>query len=255
MGDYGIFLGTGTSQGVPVINCPCEVCNSLDFRNKRLRTSFFTSIGGVNIVVDPGPDFRQQMLRNNIGRIDGIIVTHEHKDHTGGLDDIRAYNFFQHEAITVYGFSRTLESLRREYAYIFADKKYPGLPQIILEPTDGDSFSIKGVEFQLIRVMHAQLEVLAFRVGDFTYITDANLISDENHRKIHKTKFLVLNALQHEPHISHFTLQEALREIERIEPEKAFLTHISHKLGLHSDVNATLPAYVRVAYDGQKLAF
>lgn len=255
MADYGLFLGTGTSQGVPVINCRCNVCTSLDFRNKRLRTSFFLHIGGISVIVDPGPDFRQQMLRNSISKIDGVIVTHEHKDHTGGLDDIRAYNFAQNEAIRVYGFSRTLDNLRREYQYIFSDRKYPGLPQIILEPTDGDRFNIKGLEFQVVRVMHARLEVLAFRVGPFTYITDANFISDQNLGLIKNTKVLVLNALQNDPHISHFTLQEALIEIKKITPKVAYLTHISHKLGLHAEVSSGLPAGVYLAYDGQKVLF
>lgn len=247
------FLGTGTSQGVPVIACNCEVCRSLDFRDKRLRVSVHVQVGGRSFVIDTGPDFRQQMLRERIECLDAVIFTHEHKDHTAGLDDVRAYNFKQQRNMPVYGRTSVLGQIQREFAYAFSEKKYPGIPLIHLHTIDQDPFEIEGVKFVPIQVMHHKLPVLGYRVGDFTYITDANYIADAELDKVRGSEVVVLNALQKTPHLSHYTLDEALRVLEQINAPMAYLTHISHKMGLHAAVEADLPPNVRLAYDGLRL--
>lgn len=247
------FLGTGTSQGVPVIACECEVCMSTDGRDKRLRTSVHIEVDGKSFVIDSGPDFRQQMLRENIKHLDGLIFTHAHKDHTAGMDDVRAYNFKQRSKIDVYATLDTQKVLKNEFAYIFSDFKYPGIPEIDLITIDDNPFEAHGVKFIPIEVLHYRMPVLGFRVGDFTYITDANYIAEEERIKARNSKVLVLNALRREQHISHFTLKEALEVIEDLNPERAYLTHISHQLGKHEDVTKELPPNVHLAYDGLKL--
>jgi phosphoribosyl 1,2-cyclic phosphate phosphodiesterase len=247
------FLGTGTSQGVPVIGCRCEVCQSLDFRNKRLRTSIHVEINGKSFVVDTGPDFRQQMLRENVQRLDAVLFTHAHRDHTAGLDDVRAYNFMQNSDMPVYGRQEVLEQLKMEFAYAFAKDAYPGLPRITLNQIDDRPFEIDGVRIVPLPVMHLHLPVLGFRFGNFSYITDANIIPEETLDRLKGTEVLVLNALQIEPHVSHFNLEGALRMVERIQPAKTYLIHISHKLGLHSQVEKKLPSGVHLAYDGLQL--
>ena len=247
------FLGTGTSQGVPVIGCSCEVCRSVDYRDKRLRVSVHLQVDGKSIIIDSGPDFRQQVLRERIKKLDALVFTHEHKDHTAGLDDIRAYNFSQNKDIPVFGEQRVLDQLQREFAYIFADYKYPGIPRVELNPIQNEPFEVEGVPFTPIRVLHYKLPVFGFRVGDFTYITDANHISHEEKEKIKGSKVVVLNALRHEPHISHFSLQEAVNLLEELQPEQAYLTHISHLLGQHREVEPQLPDFIRLAYDGLQL--
>ncbi len=244
------FLGTGTSQGVPVIGCRCEVCQSLDFRNKRLRTSIRVEISGQSFVVDTGPDFRQQMLRENVQRLDAVIFTHAHRDHTAGLDDVRAYNFMQNSDMPVYGRQEVLDQLKMEFAYAFAKDAYPGLPRITLNQIDERPFELNGVPITPLPVLHLRLPVLGFRFGNFSYITDANIIPDETLGRLKGTEVLVLNALQIESHVSHFNLSEALAMIDRIKPAKAYLTHISHKLGLHGAVEKKLPENVSLAYDG-----
>lgn len=247
------FLGTGTSQGVPVIGCRCEVCQSLDFRNKRLRTSIHVEISGQSFVVDTGPDFRQQMLRENVEHLDAVIFTHAHRDHTAGLDDVRAYNFMQNSDMPVYGRQEVLEQLKMEFAYAFAKDAYPGLPRITLNKIDERPFEVNGVLVTPLPVMHLHLPVLGFRFGNFSYITDANVIPEETLTRLKGTEVLVLNALQIEHHVSHFNLDEALKMIDRIGPTKAYLTHISHKLGLHSAVEKKLPDNVSLAYDGLQI--
>ncbi|MDX5482028.1 MAG: MBL fold metallo-hydrolase [Hymenobacteraceae bacterium] len=244
------FLGTGTSQGVPVIGCSCEVCRSVDYRDKRLRVSVHLQVNGKSIIIDSGPDFRQQVLRERITSLDALVFTHEHKDHTAGLDDIRAYNFSQHKDIPLYGEQRVLEQLKREFAYSFADFKYPGIPQVELHYIDEEPFEVEGVLFTPIRVKHYRLPVLGYRIGDFTYITDANYISEEEKEKVKGSRVIVLNALRKEPHISHFSLEEAIGLLEELQPEQAYLTHISHLLGQHRDVEPHLPDFIRLAYDG-----
>lgn len=244
------FLGTGTSQGVPVIACECRVCQSLDFRDKRFRTSVYIEIQGKSFVIDCGPDFRQQMLSNDIKHLDAVIFTHEHKDHTAGLDDVRSFNFKQKKDMPVYAHPRVLKQLKQEFAYAFSPTKYPGVPRFQLHDIDLKPFEVEGIQFNPIQVYHYQLPVFGFRVEDFCYITDANQIPEGEMEKIMNSKILVINALQKEEHISHFNLEEALQIIEEVKPEKAFLTHISHKMGRHSDVQDLLPENVEIAFDG-----
>jgi len=248
-----IFLGTGTSQGVPVIGCKCEVCSSLNFKDNRLRSSIFVEYNGIHIVIDTGPDFRQQMLRERIDKLDTVLFTHAHKDHTAGLDDIRSYNFRQRKDMPVYGEESVLDQLKQEFSYIFAETKYPGVPRVQLFPIENEPFEIDGNTIQPIRVLHHKLPVLGFRFGDFTYITDANFIDPNEQEKIKGSKIIVLNALQKEDHISHFTLQEAVDMMQGFNPEKGYLTHISHKMGLHSEVSKELPENVEIAWDGLRL--
>ena len=249
------FLGTGTSQGVPVIGCACAVCSSLDYRDKRLRVSVHLQVQGKSIIIDSGPDFRQQALRERVHHLDALVFTHEHKDHTGGLDDIRAYNFRQQQDVPVHAEPRVLDQLRREYAYIFSEHKYPGIPQVQLHPilSDTAAFSVAGVEFLPIRALHYKLPVLGFRVGGFTYVTDANHLSPEALERMRGSDIIVLNALRHEKHISHFTLREAVAILEDLAPRQAYLTHISHQLGRHRDIEADLPSFIRLAYDGLRV--
>ncbi|MFC6998143.1 MBL fold metallo-hydrolase [Rufibacter roseus] len=244
------FLGTGTSQGVPVIGCECEVCRSLDFRDKRLRVSVHLEVNGKSFVIDSGPDFRQQMLRERIKRVDALLFTHEHKDHTAGMDDIRAFNFMQHTDMPLYADPRVLRQLQQEFSYIFSNATYPGVPRVQLCPIVNKPFEVEGILVTPIMVMHHKLPVFGFRIGDFTYITDANHISEEERRKIRGSKVVVVNALRKEPHISHFSLSEAMELIEDLAPEQAYFTHISHLLGLHREVEQELPDHIRLAYDG-----
>lgn len=244
------FLGTGTSQGVPVIGCKCPVCTSIDFRDKRLRTSIAVEVDGLHLVIDTGPDFRQQMLAYELPKLDAILFTHEHKDHVAGLDDVRAFNHLQHKAMPVYGSKAVLAHLKTEFAYIFAEKKYPGIPQISIYEFDNEPFVIQGVEIIPIQVMHNKMPVKGFRIKDFTYITDANYIPPQEKDKVKGSKVLVLNGLQHEPHISHFTLAQAIEQINELQTPCNYITHISHKLGRHRDVSRNLPEHVKLAFDG-----
>lgn len=247
------FLGTGTSQGVPVIACHCAICTSSDVRDKRLRTSILLSTDATQIVIDSGPDFRQQMLREKVERLDAVLFTHEHKDHIAGLDDVRAYNYIQNKKMDVFCTARVEQALKREFAYCFSDYKYPGIPQLALHRIDLEPFEIGDIAFTPIEVIHLELPVLGFRIGDFTYITDANYISSDQKEKIRGSKKLVINALRKESHPSHFTLDEALALIEELEIEEAYLTHISHQLGSHKEISALLPSHVQLAYDGLTL--
>lgn len=247
------FLGTGTSQGVPVIGCTCAVCRSLDYRDKRLRSSIHIDVNGQSLVIDTGPDFRQQMLRENINRLDAVILTHAHRDHTAGLDDVRAYNFLQHQAMPVYGTTETLRQIREDFAYIFNPDGYPGLPKLDLRTISENEFTINDTILTPLPVLHLRLPVLGFRIGNFSYITDANVIPDETYEKLRDTKVLVLNALQKEEHVSHFNLKEAIEVVKKINPEKAYFTHISHKMGLHGAVSKELPENISLAADGLQI--
>jgi phosphoribosyl 1,2-cyclic phosphate phosphodiesterase len=245
------FLGTGTSQGVPLIACACKVCNSSDPLDKRLRTSVKIEVGDTTIVIDSGPDFRQQMLRSQTKKLDALIFTHEHKDHIAGMDDIRAFNYVHKLPVDVYASEQVQVALRREYQYIFADFKYPGIPEInLFTIANNQPFKVNEIDVTPIEVLHYKLPVLGFRIGDFTYITDANAISDAEKEKIKGSKVLVLNALRHEKHISHFTLSEAIELVKELDVPEAYFTHISHQLGLHHEVDASLPDGMHLAYDG-----
>ena len=244
------FLGTGTSQGVPVIACNCEVCTSPDPRDKRLRSSIMIEDDGKVIVIDSGPDFRYQMLRAKVKHLDAIVFTHEHKDHIAGMDDIRAFNYRQEAAIDIYATTRVQEALKREFAYVFAEMKYPGIPEVALNTIDLKPFNIGNILFRPVEVMHYKLPVLGFRIGDFTYITDAKTIAEPEKQKIKGTKTLVINALQIEKHISHFTFVEAIAFAKEIGAEKTYFTHISHRLGRHQSILGLLPKNITLAYDG-----
>lgn len=250
------FLGTGTSQGVPFIGCDCAVCTSPDPCDKRLRCAVWIQADDVSIVIDAGPDFRYQMLRAGVRKLDAILFTHSHKDHVAGLDDVRAYNFWQNKAMDIYATADTQELLRREFAYVFDNKTYPGIPQLALHTITADkAFEVAGITIMPIRVMHYKLEVLGFRIGPFTYITDANFISPEERDKCRGSKALVLNALRHETHISHFTLAEAIEVARDIDAEQTYFTHVSHQLGLQLELETHLPPGMHMAYDGLRLHF
>ena len=248
------FLGTGTSGGVPMIACTCPVCLSTDAKDKRLRSSVMIEADGKTLIVDTGPDFRQQMLRESVMRVDGIIYTHSHKDHTGGLDDIRAYNYVLKRDMPLYLDAFTEQEIREQYAYIFSPNPYPGIPRVQMHRISGDApFVAEGILVIPIKALHHQMPVLGFRFGHITYITDANYIAPEEIEKIKGTRILILNALRREQHISHFTLQQAIELIQEIKPERAYLTHISHQLGTYHDVSQELPEGIFLAYDGLKV--
>jgi phosphoribosyl 1,2-cyclic phosphate phosphodiesterase len=247
------FLGTGTSQGVPVIACECEVCTSANPYDNRLRTSVLIEAEDKTIVIDSGPDFRYQMLRAGVKHLDAIVFTHEHKDHIAGMDDIRAFNYRQNAPIDVYADFRVQRALIREFPYIFDGNGYPGVPQVTVHPIGLNPFSIGSVTFTPVEVLHYLLPVMGFRVNDFTYITDAKTISEAEKQKIRGSKILVINALQKQTHISHFTLAEAVAFSQEIGAEQTYLTHISHRLGKHEDITKELPPNIHLAYDGLKL--
>ncbi len=244
------FLGTGTSQGIPVLGCTCAVCKSDDVRDNRLRSSVLVSVNGVRIVIDTGPDFRQQMLRSGNVDCDAVLFTHEHMDHVAGLDDIRAVNFLQRKNMPLYGAVGVEEALHRIYHYAFSANPYPGAPIIQFHLIGDEPFLIEDVRVIPIRVKHGRMPVYGFRFGDLTYITDAKLIEEEEREKIRGSKIVVVNALRIKEHHSHMNLEQALEFIEDVKPERAYFTHISHLLGNHAAVEQDLPDNIRLAYDG-----
>ena len=249
------FLGTGTSSGVPMIACPCEVCSSDNTKDKRLRSSILVRSKTTTLVVDTTPDFRYQMLRENVRELDAVVFTHPHKDHIAGLDDVRAYNYFSKKPMQVFANLLTQEGLRREFAYVFADKIYPGIPKIDLHTIDAEPFMVGDIPIIPVHVMHLKMPVLGFRFGDFTYITDANYINEVEMQKIIGSKVLVLNALRLEKHISHYTLSEVTELAEDLRIPQTYCTHISHQMGKHAEVNKSLPPSVQLAHDGLILEF
>ncbi|MFA6949204.1 MAG: MBL fold metallo-hydrolase [Lentimicrobiaceae bacterium] len=243
------FLGTGTSIGVPVIACNCPVCKSKDARDKRFRTSAMIRVNGRNIVIDCGPDFRFQMLKQNVDDIDAVIFTHEHRDHIAGLDDVRAFNYVLNKSIPIYGTHRVMEAIHTEFPYIFEENRFFGAPQLTIHEIDHTPFSIGDAEFIPIMVMHNKLSILGYRINDLTYITDASYVAPEEIAKLKGTKVLVINALRNSKHVSHFSLSEAIAFIQQVQPERAYITHISHFLGLYDEVEQKLPHGIHLAYD------
>ena len=248
------FLGTGTSSGVPMIGCHCEVCCSQDSKDNRLRSSILVSSNTTSFVIDTTPDFRYQMLRSKTERLDAIVFTHPHKDHIAGLDDIRAFNHFSRNPIDIYAGANTEEAIRRDFYYAFTETRYPGVPDLNIVGIDRDPFMVGDIKVQPIQVMHHKMAVLGFRMGDFTYITDANYIEPQEQEKIKGSKVLVINALRKQKHLSHFTLSEAIELANALEIPRVYLTHISHQLGTHTAVSHELPANISLAYDGLQIS-
>lgn len=249
------FLGTGTSSGVPMIGCDCEVCTSTDKKDNRLRSSILVQSATTTLVVDTGPDFRYQMLRQKVKHLDAVIFTHPHKDHLAGLDDVRAYNFFTKKHIDIYADSLTEEAVRRDFYYAFTDTKYPGIPELNLNTISTEPFLVGDIPVIPISVWHMKMPVLGFRFGKFTYITDANRIEEAEREKIRGSEVLVLNALRKQKHISHFTLEEAIEVVQELKIPTGYFTHMSHQIGLHAAIEAELPENIHLSYDGLLLDF
>jgi phosphoribosyl 1,2-cyclic phosphate phosphodiesterase len=247
------FLGTGTSQGIPLVACNCEVCTSQNEKDKRLRTSILVETAKTRLVIDSGPDFRQQLLREKIKKLDAVVFTHEHKDHIAGLDEVRAFNFINKVVMPVYATERVQKALHREFAYIFSEEKYPGIPEIEIFSFEDEPFSVGDIFMEPINVMHYKLPVKGFKINKFAYITDANLIPDEEKKKLENLDVLVLNALRREPHVSHFTFEEAIQLVKELNPKKAYFVHMAHQLGLHDEVSKELPENIELAFDGLQL--
>lgn len=242
-----IALGTGTSLGVPLLGCRCDACTSTDTRDKRLRSSVYIIVNGLKILVDVGPDLRQQFLKNDLNQVDCVLFTHEHNDHVAGIDDLRAINFIQKKEIPLYGEQRVLDSLKSRYHYAFTN--YPGAPQISLNPITTEAFEIDSVKITPIRIQHGNLPILGFRINDFAYITDASHISESEIAKLQHLDTLIINALRFETHFSHFNLKSALETIQSINPRRAFLTHISHNMGQTSKWEPLLPDQIKPLND------
>ena len=249
------FLGTGTSQGVPMIGCSCEVCKSTDPRDNRLRASAFVEYEGLRILIDAGPDFRQQLLREGIGSVDAILLTHNHKDHTGGLDDIRAFNYFDKKATDIYCEKYVEDSLRQEYSYAFAEIKYPGAPEWNVHNIDENPFRINGVEIIPVRGKHYKLPVLGYRFGNVAYCTDMNHIADEEFEKLKGLEHFIINCVRRGRHISHFSLEGALEVAKRVGARHTWLTHLSHQLPKYEELLKELPDGVEPAFDGLQIRF
>ncbi len=244
------FLGTGTSSGVPLIGCDCAVCTSADPKDNRLRSSILVQSATTTLVVDTGPDFRYQMLREKVKKLDAVVFTHPHRDHMAGLDDVRAYNFFQKKHIDIYADSLMESAIRRDFYYAFADTRYPGIPELNLISISDEPFIVGDIPVTPVKVWHMKMPVLGFRFGSFTYITDANRIEEQEKDKIRGAEVLVLNALRKQQHISHFTLGEAVELAQELRVPQVYFTHMSHQVGLHADIEAELPDNIHLAWDG-----
>jgi phosphoribosyl 1,2-cyclic phosphate phosphodiesterase len=247
------FLGTGTSQGVPIIGCKCAVCKSSNRKDKRLRSSVMIEVSNRRLVIDTGPDFRAQMLTHRVDTLTAVLYTHEHRDHVAGMDDIRAFNYVLGKPIDLYATTPTQAALKEQFSYAFSKKKYPGTPEVTLHTIQNETFFIEGIAITPILVKHLHLDVLGFRIGNFTYITDANFIAEEEKKKIIGSQVLVLNALRREAHPSHFTFAESIALAKELNCPLTYLTHISHQLGLHDEVEEELPAAIQLAYDNLQI--
>lgn len=247
------FLGTGTSQGIPVIACECDVCRSNDPRDKRLRTALMVEEGNDRIVIDTGPDFRQQMLTNKVKHISAVLITHEHNDHIAGLDDLRSFNFATGKSVPIWAEERVLDVITNQFPYVFAENKYPGVPDLSLNKIDGQSFQIGNLTVEPIRLMHYKLPVYGFRIANVAFLTDVSSIPDQEWGKLKDLDILIIDALRIKPHISHFNLEQALDVINKVKPKKSFLVHMSHYIGKHSDIVKILPENVFPAWDGIQL--
>lgn len=244
------FLGTGTSQGVPVIACDCKVCKSTDFKDNRLRSSLLINTKGLNLVIDAGPDFRQQMLFYQVQNLKAILLTHEHVDHIFGLDDIRSFNWKQKQPMDIFAEERVELAIRRIFDYVFAASRYPGIPRMNLHKIENKKFQMEGISIIPVRGLHHKLPVYGFRVGNMAYMTDLNYLPPEEKEKLKGLDVLIVNALRKEKHISHFNLKQAISLAEELNPNRTFLTHISHTMGFHNEVQKELPNNVFLAYDG-----
>jgi len=249
------FLGTGTSQGIPMIGCQCPVCKSEESRDKRYRSSALIRYEGKQILIDAGPDFRSQMLRENISHLDAILLTHHHKDHTGGLDDVRSFNYLEKRSFPIYCEESVQASLKKEYYYVFAENHYPGAPEMTLRTITSLPFEIEGIRITPIRAMHFRLPILGFRIGDCAYVTDANFIPEGEFDKLKGLKVFVINTVKRTPHISHFSLSEAIETARKVGAEKTYLTHLSHLLPCHEELSKELPSGIEPAYDGLTVSF
>ena len=247
------FLGTGTSQGIPVVACPCDVCHSRDKKDKRLRTSVLIETENTVFTIDAGPDFRYQMLRENVTKLDGILITHAHKDHIGGMDDVRSFNYLQRKSMDIYVSKFHQEEIKREFSYAFHDNPYPGVPSFNLIDIYDKPFTLGDTLIKPFQVLHLKMEVTGFRIGNFAYITDTNYIPGNILAELLDCKVIVLNALRKEKHISHYNLEEAVKILKFLRPEQAYITHISHLMGFHNEVSKELPEFIKFAYDGLSL--
>lgn len=244
------LLGTGTSQGIPVIACECDVCKSADFRDKRLRSSIMVESGSIRVIIDAGPDFRTQMLREGVKNIDAVLLTHEHADHIFGLDDLRSFNWIRRAPIDVYCEERVQISLRSIFDYVFAENKYPGVPKMELITIEGAELNFGAIQILPVRLLHHKLPVFGFKIGKFAYLTDFNVVPDNEMQKLKDVEIIVIGALRKASHISHLNLSGALKLIDKIKPEKAYLTHMSHDIGKHEELLSELPDGVEPGYDG-----
>ena len=244
------FLGTGTSQGVPMIACKCAVCKSKDSRDRRLRSSVLIELDDVTFVIDTGPDFRYQMLRAEVTKLDAVLFTHEHKDHVAGLDDVRGFNYWMKKPMDIFATEQVQKALKREFYYAFETAQYPGVPQLNLHTIRNSPFKIGENEIIPVQLTHYKMPVFGYRIGKFAYITDANVVADEELKKLDGVEVMVINALRKTSHVSHFSLEEALQIIERVKPKMAYLTHFSHQMGKYVDVVKELPSNVLPAHDG-----
>lgn len=245
------LLGTGTSQGVPVIACDCNVCKSNNQKDKRLRSSVMIEVDNQNFVIDTGPDFRQQMLSQKVKRVDAILFTHHHKDHVAGMDDVRAFNHRWKTDMQIYCSNITSQALKNEFPYVFSDFKYPGVPSVNINIIKNRSFNINKTLITPIKAKHYKMTVFGFRIKDFVYLTDVSAISSKEKEKMKEADLIVLDALRKKEHISHFNLNQALDLLKELKPKQALLTHISHYMGLHNVVNKDLPSNIKLSYDGQ----